>query len=492
MPNRPETKADLWLFIVDHFGVRMPWKVWGQGPNDSSPFDFIADGFFHPGANLAAWANRGGGKTLGASLLAGLEHTFYDDLHARLLAGKLDQADVLYSYLKEWLFSPLLRGRLADRKPGRRLSRIGGGTIEVLTASDSSVRGPHVQRLYQDEIDSWQDKSLIAASLGMVSTRNGIPGRRIVASTWHHATGPMDDLTSRHKELGLRLHRWTIWESIKQCPLERHEQGRGCQSCELSGPCVAKAQETKPGTIAGIASRQPCGLIAVDDAINLLQGWSKAQWDAEAECKRPSVEGLVYPEFDPFIHGIDATPEHLTVYRAIDWGLNVFVCLWLGVAKDGTAYLLDTYRAEQGKLKQHADFINNHKHQNIKATYCDPAGRQRNDQTGRTNIQEFQRWGIPCTFTLAPKLVNIQNGVRMVKAALQPATGAPKFRYLRHDGNKPFVRAMQSYSNRKVNGIWIDEPVDPQEYSHQADAFRYFVVNRNAQHGIVRVGLGAH
>jgi hypothetical protein len=37
---------------------------------------------------------------------------------------------------------------------------------------------------------------------------------------------------------------------------------------------------------------------------------------------------------------------------------------------------------------------------------------------------------------------------------------------------------MQSYRNRRVNGIWIDQPQDPQEFEHIPDALRYFYVNR--------------
>ena len=470
----------------------MPWKVWGTGPNDSSPFNFIADAFFHPSENIAAWANRGGGKTLGASILAGLEHTFSDRLHSRLLAGKLDQADVLYSYLKEWLFLPILRHKLQDGKPGRKHTRIGGGTVEILPASDSSVRGPHIQRLYQDEIDSWPDVALIGASMGMVSTRHGIPGRRIVTSTWHHATGPMDELTTRHKEMGLRLHRWTIWESIQRCPVERHEQGAGCRTCKLAVPCLAKAREFQPGSRTGVAAKQPCGLIAIDDAINLLQGWSKAQWDAEYECKRPSVEGLVYPDFDADTHRARAVPKQLTIYRAIDWGRRTFVCLWLGYDKtNDTTYVLDTYRKQEGLIPQHSKYVTSHRYKQVADTYVDPSGRNVNDQTGRTNIQEFEAAGIPCTYTLSKRLIDVHNGVQWVTAAISPASGPPRLYYVDNENNRTFVRAMQTYHNKELRGIWLDEPQKPQDWDHIPDALRYYYANRQRSGGIGVVGVGA-
>ena len=50
---------------------------------------------------------------------------------------------------------------------------------------------------------------------------------------------------------------------------------------------------------------------------------------------------------------------------------------------------------------------------------------------------------------------------------------------------------MQSYRNRRVNGIWIDHPQDPQEFEHIPDALRYFFVNRSRrQKGIEVVRFG--
>jgi hypothetical protein len=209
------------------------------------------------------------------------------------------------------------------------------------------------------------------------------------------------------------------------------------------------------------------GIYAIDDVIKAFQKVGQAAWEADWLCRRPSVEGLVFPEFDADEHHADKPPVQLTYYRAIDWGLNVFVCLWLGVDETTeTTYLLDCYRAEQGTLRQHAGYINAHAIQNVKDTFCDPAGRNRNDQTGRSNVQEFQRYGIRCSYTLSPKLTNVQNGVQLVRAMLKPASGPPKFYFIDSPGSKMFIKAMQSYRNRKVNQIWIDEPQDPQEYEH--------------------------
>ena len=69
--TKPRTRQRLWDFISAHFGLNLPWKPFT--PGHSSPFNFVATAFFNPSLDVAAWASRSGGKTLGASILAALE-----------------------------------------------------------------------------------------------------------------------------------------------------------------------------------------------------------------------------------------------------------------------------------------------------------------------------------------------------------------------------------------------------------------------------------
>jgi len=62
---------------------------------------------------------------------------------------------------------------------------------------------------------------------------------------------------------------------------------------------------------------------------------------------------------------------------------------------------------------------------------------------------------------------------------------------VRIPGNEIFVTAMQRYSNRRVNGVWIDKPQDPQEFEHIPDALRYFFVNQKRGDGVEVVAYGA-
>lgn len=482
---KPQNKAQLHGFIDKHFGLCLPDKSFTAG--HSTPFDFVADAFFHPDRHLAAWANRSGLKTLGSSVIAALEFLFTEQpLDGRVLAGSEDQAKNLYKYWSQWCS----KGPLAALVKGdicRGWTRLTTGNFEVLTASAKRVRGGKVQRLFRDEIDE-MDPEIYGASVGMLDSRPGLPARSIDTSTWHHAMGPMGQLVAEAEKRGIKLHKWGIWESIEHCPVDRHDNGRGCAVCPLGEVCLAKARQLDPRAEVGVASLC-AGLFSVSDAITQIRQWSKQQWEAEAECRRPTLEGTVYPQFDRAIHVLPDLnfKEGLPVYRAIDFGLNKFVCLWIQEGKKGEIYVIDEYWSEQNRLADNAKAILKiEKDQAVDgvpmgahATFVDPAGRNRNDQTGYSACQVLKGLGIPCTYNTSGWATEVKNGLNLVRGALSPATGSS--RIFIAGACKQLITAFESYRNKKVNGIYIDEPVKPQEWDHGPDAFRYYIVNRHAR-----------
>ena len=472
---RPETRPQLWAFIGAHFALWLPHKKFT--PGHSTPFDFVADAFFNPQQDLAAWANRSGLKTLCSSVIAALAFLFSDvKIRGRVLAGSEAQANNLYSYWEDWCFG-ILRSRLQGQ-PGRLLTRLDNGEFAILAASPKQVHGPKVQHLYRDEIDE-MDPDIYASSIGMLDSRDGVPSRTIDTSTWHHAHGPMGQLVEEAEQRRIKLHKWNVWESIAKCPEPRHQGGKGCRTCDLEPVCIAKARERDRKAKIGIAS-DCCGLFAIDDAIKQLSQWSKENWEAQAECKRPTLTGLVYPHFDRAIHvkpDLDFDDD-LPIFRAIDFGLNDFVCLWLQENKHGQVFVVDEYWSEQTRLGDHARHImDEDRLVRVEGTYVDPAGRSRNDQTGYSAIDVLNGAGIPCTYSLTKWSTEVKNGVDLIRAYLQPAAG--QARLFIAGKCKMLMKAFEAYKLRTVNGEYIDEPIKPQACDHPLDALRYFFVNRH-------------
>jgi len=383
---------------------------------------------------------------------------------------------VLYEYWEQWCWD-ILRDRVKGN-PGRSITRLDNGDFEILSASAKRVRGPGIQRLYWDEVDEI-DPSLLAASVGTLTTLNDVPARTVAMSTWHHPHGPMSELVAHAADRGISLHRWNIWETIAACPRERHQDGRGCAVCPLGPACLAKAVQLDPRAKVGIAA-EAAGLFAIDDAIKQYSHWSTQQWQAEAECSRPTLGGLVYPQFDRRVH---VEPElnfqaELPIYRAIDWGLNDFVCLWIQPDKRGSVRVVDELWTRQATTHDVAARIRAlDEGVQVDATFCDPAGRNRNDQTGYSDIDVFASRGIPCRYTLSPWAREIRNGLNLIRAALAPAVGPP--RLVIAGKCQQLIQAFESYKLRQVNGQYIDEPVKPQPCDHPMDALRYYFVNRH-------------
>ncbi|GAF97044.1 unnamed protein product, partial [marine sediment metagenome] len=150
--------------------------------------------------------------------------------------------------------------------------------------------------------------------------------------------------------------------------------------------------------------------------------------------------------------------------------------------------VLDTYKAERATIDQHAEYIKKHRLARAEATFCDPAGRNKNDQTGRSDVDEFERAGIPCRYTTAARWHEVANGIQLVRSLLNP--NKPQIYVIRNEGNRAFIADIESYANRKVNGIYIDDPIKPQPADHTMDGLRYFCVNRMAGYsaGIVKLG----
>jgi len=472
---RLRDRFDLWLYIHQNLDVRLPYKA--LTPGHSTPLDFVADAFFHPRRDLAVWANRSGLKTLSASIVAALEFRFSEaPLRGRVLSGSEVQARNLYEYWSRWCCE-LLSDQLIG-SPGRLLTRLERGDFEILAASQKRVRGAKVQRLFRDEVDEIAP-DVLSASVGMLASRPGAAARTIDTSTWHRAGGPMGRLVAGAAERGIHLHKWNVWEALERCPPERHEHGRGCASCRLGRVCLEKARELHADTQRriGIAA-ECCGLLSIDDAIKQFSQWSIEQWQAEAECKRPSLRGLVYPAFDRMVHvpGAMDFQADLPTWRAIDWGWNNFVCLWIQVDKSGCVRVVDEYCTRNTTTGDNARAVRDRSEgRRIEATFCDPAGRNANDQTGYSDIQVFASFGIACTYSLSPWAREIRNGINLIRSFLAPAAGGP--RLLVSGRCSQLIGAFETYRNRQVNGEYVDEPVKPQASDHPMDALRYYFVN---------------
>jgi len=153
---------------------------------------------------------RGGGKTFASAIVATwsidiLPYYYKKPYEVTVLAGSFKQAEILYSYCKKFF----TRTALADKVDGdvmkTRTVLKDGSRIDVLTASEKQVRGPHPDTLLIDEACEVPD-DLIKAALPQVST--SYHGRIILTSTPHHYFSYFVDTWENAEKLGYKTYQW--------------------------------------------------------------------------------------------------------------------------------------------------------------------------------------------------------------------------------------------------------------------------------------------
>jgi hypothetical protein len=456
---RPESKRDLGNYVKVFLGIDVPGrKICGEhdSPMDYLWYSFSADSGAEKRANADAvvWANRGGGKTELAAIATLLDCIFKPECQVRILAGSGEQAGRMYEYLTGFLnngFDELLAGPALKDK----CRFANGSAVEVLTQSAASVRGQHIQKLRCDEVELFDEKVFSAAKF-TTHSKAGLTAGMEMISTMHRPYGLMQRIVTSAKRFGTPVFKWCLWEVIERCT------DRSCSRCPLSGDCQGKAKKAS-------------GYLKIDDCISAMRRASRAGWEAEMLCKRPSRENVVFDEFDPDLHvkAIDYD-QNLPLYRAIDFGyVNPFVCLWIQVDEEGAVRVIDEYVRSRATIDVHAEQIKERTpggEERVAATFCDPAGRSTNDVTGTSTIRELRSLGIITRYRRS----GILEGIELIRRAIRAGDGAS--RLVISPRGQRLIEAMRCY-HYPEGGAGGELPLKDGLYDHPIDALRYFFVN---------------
>ena len=489
--TRPKTRRDLKNYVKVFLGIDVPDKKICREHN--SPMDYLWHSFSadfpsegqadrgrqkRTNADAIIWANRAGGKTELAAVATLLDCVFKPGCQVRILGGSGEQSGRMYEYL-----TGFLRGGPAPL--GSSIPAIGGfeeflaapalkakcrfannSAAEVLTQSATSVRGQHIQKLRCDEVELFDEDVFAAAKFTTQSKsqtanrKSQIIGAMEMISTMHRPYGLMQKIVSAAPQSGTPVFKWCIWEVIEKCT------DRSCSRCPLWDDCQGKAKKAN-------------GYLKIDDCITQMRRASRAGWEAEMLCKRPSLENVVFDEFDPAKHvqSIDYDPN-LPLYRTLDFGfVNPFVCLWIQIDSDGMIRVIDEYVRSRATINVHAEEIKSRTvvdEEQVAATFCDPAGKSVNDVTGTSVVRELRTLGIVVRFRRS----GILEGIELIRRAIRSGDGqstlviSPRCQRL--------IEAMQCYHYPEPGSTAGGElPLKDGVHDHPIDALRYFFVNYN-------------
>jgi len=465
--TRPKTMQDLKNYVKVFLGIDVPNRKICDEHN--SPMDYLWHCFSADFPDLRAtshgpratnnadaivWANRTGGKTQLAAVATLLDCIFKPNCSVRILGGSGEQSARMYEYLTGFLrngYENFLAGPAL--KFGCHFAN--GSSVEVLTQSPTSVRGQHTQKLRCDEVELFDEDVFAAAKFTTHSTINLVAAMELI-STMHRPYGLMQKVVSSAPQFNTPLFKWCVWEVVEKC------NDRTCSQCPLWTDCQGKAKH------AG-------GYLKIDDCITQMHRASRAGWESEMLCKRPSLENVVFDQFDPSVHvqPIDYDPN-LPLYRSLDFGfVNPFVCLWIQVDSAGLVRVIDEYIRSRATIDVHAAEIKSRMpggEERIAATFCDPAGAGVNDVTGTSVVRELRELGIATRFRRS----GILDGIELIRRAIRSGDGqsslviSPKCWRL--------IEALQCYHYPDAAAA-SELPLKDGLYDHPIDALRYFFVN---------------
>lgn len=482
----PRNRQQLRGWICAALGIHVPDRP--RCVDHQVPMDYLEHAFFERPGDALVWANRGGGKTFYGALATLLDMLFKPGIEIRILGGSFEQSQRMYRYLQQMLDRPGLRERVDGRMTQRAIRLTNQSSVELLAQSQTSVRGQRVQKLRCDEVelfdrDVWDAVQFVTRSgqCGEFAVRGTIEA----FSTMHRPFGLMNELVSRAGEAPAqapqpdqpvgpsRLFKWCVLDVMQRC------DGRSCPTdCPLAEACNG-------------AARNGSGFLPVDDVIAQRQRSSSATFASEMLCQRPSRRDAVFESFDPAHHVVPIEPDpELTWIGGMDFGLrSPLVMLWAQLRPVGDGLrveVIDEHVVSQLTVDQHLVHLADRPWPMPAWLGVDPAGHQRNDQTGLSTISLLRQHG----YRVRSIRSAIAEGLELIRRRLETSglaaeSGGPGL--VIHPRCKRLIEAMICY-HFHTERTQTDQPVKD-GYDHPVDALRYMLVNLHAPTGRVEQRL---
>lgn len=211
MKRLPADDDELWWTVFALWGYRIPRHSVCKG--HVAPFTAFANAYFARDAASIWKASRGlGGKSRTLAVL-GLTEAALLGIEVTVLGGSGGQSKNVHDATKtawDWHAAPKA---LLTRPPTSFDTVLtNGGHLRTLTASQTSVRGPHPPRLRMDEIDE-MDLAILDSALGQPMEQVNyagltIPTQTVMSSTHQYPDKTMSEMIRRSKAQGFPLYEW--------------------------------------------------------------------------------------------------------------------------------------------------------------------------------------------------------------------------------------------------------------------------------------------
>jgi len=278
-----------------------------------SPFDFIADAYFHKYPMLLAQGPRGGGKTQGFGIQNLLQTVFKPGIQVVHIGGTELQARDGYAYYAGDQTKDGVQG-LVRRRPFNEMLASepmvtktilkSGSKIEIRTGgSEKSVSGPHPNILVVDELDhiTWP---VLNTALQMPMTSRGYDAMTLMASSQYHSYGTMQALRSESKKRGIELYEYDILDVMESCGKSYPAECKECPLYTWENPYTGVEEELCAGR-----GSQAVGHYRFRDVISKFVSTDPETFALQNLLMRGQSQGMVYPQFSRVRHIKPFPPE---------------------------------------------------------------------------------------------------------------------------------------------------------------------------------------
>lgn len=445
--RKPTTKQTLrdWIYVY-LFPIRLP--LVSVCPQHQTPMDYIWDSFQGNVDDVVIWSNRGGGKTLSGAIMTFMDTRWNDGLEVRILGGSRDQSDKMYSYVKNIYLDNKFRNHIIDEPHKNSTKLVNGSTIEILTQSPKSVRGPHVPVMRLDEVDEF-NADIFDSALMAASSKGKFRRRVEIFSTMHKQYGLMRELVANHIDRGFRLYKWCVLDVLEPCNPERYD----CKICILKPECQGRA-------------RHADGFFPILDAMRIKQSSSEERWNSEMLCTEPSSRGRIWKDFQLDTHVVSyeslQSKKFEYAIAGVDFGYaQPSAILFLAMESDGFCYIIDEIYEREKTTEQLIEMI-----REKTKKYSFPISRYYCDAAEPDRIRLFSSAGLRAE----PAIKNVSLSNDNVSVLFKMGSdGRPRLRVSRKCRNS--IEEFLAYSMKEGTdhpNKWND---------HCPDALRYMVAS---------------
>lgn len=500
------------------------WEVYDICVNKNNPTDI---------KELLFVAGRGSGKTLGMAI-AELLVLLHDKREVVHVGAIQNQAERCYAYQKNFLYNRKLKPlvlppdlpedqRILEKaNMSKSLFNVSGEklTLEVIPCTLKACNGPHVPLVVVDEIDTVSGEGLKAFKeiSGMLDSRDGKKALRVGISTRKTRYGLMNRQIENAENEGRTVRRWTAFEFMEKCDDQRsgtkkiplyvnqdkmevltesefnkrdknkqkefamHEGFEGCAKCPIFSICLTDAKKQ--------TSKSPMLKNLDTDLIQKVKA-EGADWAlAQLMNLKPSVEGIIYREFEEKIHVKDWNQmwEILTgkefpgvcthdmfvkkchelklpCYAGIDWGYsspNTVVFFFMD--KKDNVYVVKTDGMTQISTPTWINHIKTKYHLMYRVQLYVP------DQADQGSIQEMMKAGLPVSNNADKG--QIMTGIQVIKKLLKVPGSTEAKLFMNKETCQHIISEFGLYHYKlDAAGLVTDDP--DSDNDHWLDALRY-------------------